>query len=254
MAYEFKFPDIGEGIAEGELLSWKVKEGDQVAQDQTLAEMETDKAVVEMPSPRAGKVLKLHAAEGDIVNVGDVLVTIEEGAPAEAAAEAAPQAAPAAPSPVREPAQAAPSAVPKPEPAPAARPPPNLRKRCPTPGRWSANSRRPPKKRLSRAAPTAQVLASEEAGVLAMPSVRVLAKELGVDLGNLRGTGPGGRILKQDVEDMAEAVAYGTAVAATSAQQATQPAPAAAVRACRPPPPHPRWPSGSEAGTAAGAG
>ncbi len=79
MAYEFKFPDIGEGIAEGELLSWKVKEGDRVAQDQTLAEMETDKAVVEMPSPRAGTVLKLHAAEGDIVNVGDVLVTIRRG-------------------------------------------------------------------------------------------------------------------------------------------------------------------------------
>ena len=88
MAFEFRFPDIGEGIAEGELLSWKVKEGDQVAQDQTLAEMETDKAVVEMPSPRAGRVLKLHAAQGDIVNVGDVLVTIEEGAPA--AGEAAP--------------------------------------------------------------------------------------------------------------------------------------------------------------------
>jgi pyruvate dehydrogenase E2 component (dihydrolipoamide acetyltransferase) len=49
MAYEFRFPDIGEGITEGELLSWKVKEGDQAAQDQTLAEMETDKAVVEMP-------------------------------------------------------------------------------------------------------------------------------------------------------------------------------------------------------------
>ena len=80
MAYEFRFPDIGEGITEGELLVWKVKEGDEVAQDQTLAEMETDKAVVEMPSPRPGRVLKLHAAEGDIVNVGDVLVTIEEAA------------------------------------------------------------------------------------------------------------------------------------------------------------------------------
>ncbi len=79
MAFEFRFPDVGEGIVEGELLSWKVKEGDQVAQDQTLAEMETDKAVVELPSPRAGRVLKLHAGEGDMVNVGDVLVSIEEG-------------------------------------------------------------------------------------------------------------------------------------------------------------------------------
>ena len=55
MAYEFRFPDIGEGITEGELLAWKVKEGDIVAEDQTLAEMETDKAVVELPSPRAGR-------------------------------------------------------------------------------------------------------------------------------------------------------------------------------------------------------
>ena len=100
MAFEFKFPDIGEGITEGELLSWKVKEGDRIAQDQTVAEMETDKAVVEMPSPRAGRVVKLHAAEGDIVNVGDVLVTIDDGA--------APQAAPAAPTPAAAPRHAGP--------------------------------------------------------------------------------------------------------------------------------------------------
>ncbi len=96
MAYEFRFPDVGEGITEGELLSWKVKEGDQVAQDQTLAEMETDKAVVEMPSPKPGRVLKLHAAEGDIVNVGDVLVTIEEAAAPAAGAPVIAQPAPAA--------------------------------------------------------------------------------------------------------------------------------------------------------------
>ena len=65
MAYEFEFPDVGEGIVEGELLSWKVAEGDVVAEDQTLAEVETDKAVVEIPSPRAGRILKLHAAEGE---------------------------------------------------------------------------------------------------------------------------------------------------------------------------------------------
>ncbi len=104
MEYEFKFPDIGEGIAEGELLSWKVKEGDMVAQDQTLAEMETDKAVVELPSPRAGRVTKLHAAEGDIVKVGAVLVTIEEGAEGTAAT---PPASPAGAPPVAEPPSAA---------------------------------------------------------------------------------------------------------------------------------------------------
>ena len=78
MAFEFKFPDVGEGITEGELLSWKVKEGDVVAEDQTLAEVETDKAVVEMPSPRAGRVARLHAEEGETIEVGQVIVTIDD--------------------------------------------------------------------------------------------------------------------------------------------------------------------------------
>ena len=58
-------PDVGEGITEGEVVSWKVSEGDSVAEDQTLAEMETDKAVVELPSPKAGKIVRLHAADGE---------------------------------------------------------------------------------------------------------------------------------------------------------------------------------------------
>ena len=88
MAFEFKFPDVGEGITEGELLSWKVKEGDVVAEDQTLAEVETDKAVVEIPSPRAGRIAKLHVEEGETIEVGQVLVTIEEGVTAAATAAA----------------------------------------------------------------------------------------------------------------------------------------------------------------------
>ena len=115
MAFEFRFPDVGEGIAEGELLSWKVKEGDQVAQDQTLAEMETDKAVVELPSPRAGRVLKLHAGEGDMVNVGDVLVSIEEGRRGAGCGAEAP-AAPSAPRAAAPPHRGA--AAREPEPAP----------------------------------------------------------------------------------------------------------------------------------------
>ena len=101
MAYEFKFPDIGEGITEGELLSWKVKEGDQVAQDQTLAEMETDKAVVEMPSPRAGTVLKLHCGRRGHRERGRRAGDYRGGRarPGGGACSRAPQAAPAAPSP-----------------------------------------------------------------------------------------------------------------------------------------------------------
>jgi pyruvate dehydrogenase E2 component (dihydrolipoamide acetyltransferase) len=106
MAKQFRFPDVGEGITEGEVVKWLVKEGDQVREDQNLVEIETDKAVVEMPSPYSGTVLKRHVNEKDIVKVGEVLVTIgavgeavPEGAaaPQEAAAEAArPAAAPGA--------------------------------------------------------------------------------------------------------------------------------------------------------------
>jgi pyruvate dehydrogenase E2 component (dihydrolipoamide acetyltransferase) len=179
MAYEFRFPDVGEGITEGELLAWKVNEGDVVAEDQTLAEMETDKAVVELPSPRAGRIVSLHGAEGDIIKVGDVLVTIEEGT------------VPAAP-----PIQAA--------------PPPEVAS-VPYTGSVVGRLEEAPE---------------EEAEVLAMPSVRALARELGVDLTGIRGTGPGGSILKQDVQDVAEAAAYGVAAPETARLQPARPVPA----------------------------
>ncbi len=76
MVYEFKFPDVGEGITEGTIVKWKVKEGDEVKSDQILAEVETDKAVVEIPSPKKGTILKLYHKEGDIINVGEVLAVI----------------------------------------------------------------------------------------------------------------------------------------------------------------------------------
>ena len=80
MAKDFKFPDVGEGITEGEIVKWVVNEGDKVEADQTIVEVETDKAVVELPSPYAGTVLKILVKEKDIVKVGEVLVTIgEEG-------------------------------------------------------------------------------------------------------------------------------------------------------------------------------
>jgi pyruvate dehydrogenase E2 component (dihydrolipoamide acetyltransferase) len=78
MAKEFKFPDIGEGITEGEIVKWRVREGDAIEEDQTLAEIETDKAIVEVPSPYTGIVLKRNFKEKDIVKVGEVLVIIGE--------------------------------------------------------------------------------------------------------------------------------------------------------------------------------
>jgi pyruvate dehydrogenase E2 component (dihydrolipoamide acetyltransferase) len=78
MAKEFKFPDVGEGITEGEIVKWLVKEGDTIKEDDVFAEVETDKAVIEIPSPFSGIVLKLHGKEGDIVKVGETLITVGE--------------------------------------------------------------------------------------------------------------------------------------------------------------------------------
>lgn len=76
--FDFKFPDVGEGIQEGEIVKWRVKVGDEVKEDQPLVEMETAKAIVELPSPKAGTVKKIFGKEGDTVAVGSVLVSIEE--------------------------------------------------------------------------------------------------------------------------------------------------------------------------------
>src|SRR5215210_7077985 len=84
--YQFKLPDIGEGIAEAEIVAWHVKVGDTVAEDQQLADMMTDKATVEMESPVAGKVIELAGEVGDQVAIGSVLVVIETES--EVAAEA----------------------------------------------------------------------------------------------------------------------------------------------------------------------
>src|SRR5437660_5923857 len=81
MRYEFKLPDIGEGIAEAEIVAWHVKVGDTIAEDQQIADMMTDKATVEMESPVAGKVIELAGEVGDQVPIGSVLAVIEtEGA------------------------------------------------------------------------------------------------------------------------------------------------------------------------------
>jgi pyruvate/2-oxoglutarate dehydrogenase complex dihydrolipoamide acyltransferase (E2) component len=80
VAYEFKLPDLGEGLTEGEVARWLVAEGDEIAEDAPLVEIQTDKTTVEIPSPAAGKVARIFVAEGDVVPVGTVLVVIGEGA------------------------------------------------------------------------------------------------------------------------------------------------------------------------------
>src|SRR5215831_12981544 len=78
MAFNFYMPDIGEGVVEGEIVTWKVKVGDRVKLDQPLVEVMTDKATVELPSPRAGTIVQIHYQDGQICPVGQILVTIEE--------------------------------------------------------------------------------------------------------------------------------------------------------------------------------
>ncbi|KAL3946373.1 biotin/lipoyl-containing protein, partial [Lentilactobacillus hilgardii] len=113
MAYKFKLPELGEGMAEGEIASWLVKPGDKVKEDDPLVEIQNDKSVQELPSPVAGTVKSIDKNEGDTAEVGDVLITIDDGspdtpddaAPAPAKEEAAP--APAEPAKEAAPAPAA---------------------------------------------------------------------------------------------------------------------------------------------------
>src|SRR6188472_1122534 len=95
MAYEFKLPDLGEGLTEGEVARWLVVEGQEIAEDDPLVEIQTDKTTVEIPSPAAGTVARILVGEGVVAPVGTVLVVIENGSAA--AAPAAASAKPAAP-------------------------------------------------------------------------------------------------------------------------------------------------------------
>jgi len=78
LAFEFKFPDVGEGIHEGTIVKFRVKEGDKIEADDIIADIETDKAVVEIPSPKKGTILKINHKAGDIIKVGEVLAVIGE--------------------------------------------------------------------------------------------------------------------------------------------------------------------------------
>jgi pyruvate dehydrogenase E2 component (dihydrolipoamide acetyltransferase) len=120
MALEFKLPDIGEGIAEGEIVKWLVKAGDAVAEHQPVVEVMTDKATVEIPAPQAGRITELRVKEGEVVPVGQVLFVLESGAGAGKAATLTPAAptAPARPAPAARPVPAPVAARPAAPPAP----------------------------------------------------------------------------------------------------------------------------------------
>ena len=176
-----KVPDIGEGIAEVELIEWRVKPGDVVAEEQILADVMTDKASVEIPSPVAGKVIAIAGKPGDTIAVGSELIRLEvEGAGnvAAGAAEATARPAPTKPAPAR--ASAAPTPARETTVAKPAEPRPQ-----PTP---------------SAAATRTATLRPPEERPIASPSVRRHAWDLGVDLRQVHGSGPGGRIMHADVD------------------------------------------------------
>jgi len=151
MATHFKFPDVGEGITEGEVVKWEIKEGDTVQEHQPIVKIETDKAVVEIPSPKSGIILRIYHVEGDTVKVGETLVTI--GAPGETIER--------------------------------------------------------PEVQTARPAAVSVVGVLEEAPekltkVLATPATRRLAKELGINVAEVKGTGLEGRITEADLRRFAE--------------------------------------------------
>jgi pyruvate dehydrogenase E2 component (dihydrolipoamide acetyltransferase) len=165
MPFEFKFPDIGEGLTEGEIVRWLVKEGDEIKEGQPLVEVETDKALAEIPSPRTGVILKILAKEKEIVKVGQVIVVFGEKGETLAPA---PPAKPKSVGVVGELEEA-------PEEAPAV---------------------------VARAEAVKPAFVSPHA--LATPAIRALAKELGIDLDKVKGTGLEGRVLEKDVRLTAE--------------------------------------------------
>lgn len=182
MSREFKLPDLGEGVHEGQVVKLLVKQGDQVVEDQPLMEVETDKAAVEIPSPYAGPIEKVHVQENQIVNVGDVMVTF--GAVESASGDAHAQAS------------------------------------APTDANGSSSGRsggsRAPQsasasRQLSSGGATTAV--RTRAFKPASPFVRKMARQKGVDLNAIDGSGPGGRVTRADVE----AAASGDGATATAA-------------------------------------
>ena len=192
MSEEFLFPDVGEGIAEGKLVEWKVGVGDSVAEDQVVADVETDKAVVEIPSPRAGTIKELKFEPGDTINVGDVLLTFGEvgTSPQEQPALVAEE--PAEPKTkdyeVKEDHERSPERGTKKVES-------SLTPTAPTP-----EEHEPPITVQEQTTDAQGPVEQHTKRVLAAPSTRRLARERGVDLKSLQGSGPAGRVLASDVE------------------------------------------------------
>ncbi len=163
MAYDFKLPDIGEGIHEGEIVKWEVKEGDEIKEDDVLCEVQNDKAVVEIPSPVEGTVKKIHVDEGTVTTVGTVIVTFETDAepPADDEDEE--------------------SSETKDE----------EKEEAPETKEDNAAEKKEEK---------AEEPEDDDSRIIAMPSVRKYAREKDVNIRKVQGSGKNGRVLREDIE------------------------------------------------------
>jgi pyruvate dehydrogenase E2 component (dihydrolipoamide acetyltransferase) len=233
MPTEFKIPELGENVTSGDVVRVLVKPGDAIAKDQPVLELETDKATIEVPSTVSGTIQEVKVKQGDKVQVGQLVLTVDGGA-AEKADSGQAQAKPA-----REPEKAPPAAAPAPKPKPQPTGAPEeggLSQEAPghEPAAAAEGSSRPRRgevvditrgARTPSPAPAAAAAQAEPAGAEgpaapAAPSVRRLARELGVDIRRVQGTGPDGRISPEDVQAFVRA--------ALSAPQGGAAAPAAA--------------------------
>jgi pyruvate dehydrogenase E2 component (dihydrolipoamide acetyltransferase) len=193
--YEFRLPELGEGLHEGRIEKWLVKVGDMVQEDDAIAEVENDKAMVELPSPVTGKVAKIHVEAGNTAVVGDVLVTFEVEGEGNVSADAQ-SAAAAAPAETNQ--AATPAAQTTAAPAAAAQ-------------------------------PAAGASVSHAREVLATPGVRKFAREQGVDITQVQGTGPNGKITREDVEAFLKGGTQAPADTAPAAETKTSTAKAGTV-------------------------
>ncbi len=178
---QLKLPELGEGVHEGELIKWKVQVGDQVKDDQLICEIMTDKATIELPAPFHGKVTQLMAKEGEVVHVGQVLLEYDSGAGA-STSKAPTASTPSASKPA--------SQAPAPMAAAAA---------APVQNKGSSTSLAGVNAAPQSSAPAPQG-ASLNSDILAAPSTRKLAREMGIDLSTVQGSGPAGRIMREDLD------------------------------------------------------
>lgn len=195
MAFTFKLPSVGENVEQADVGNLRVAVGDVISAQQVVMEIETDKAVFELPCPQAGRVTEILVKPGTTVSVGTPLLTLE---PVGAGAPAAPAAAPAPAAPPAAPPKPAPAAVAPPVPvAPAPVAPAPV---APAPAQAPAQAPTP----AVAPAPAAPAPAAAESSTVppapAAPATRRLARELGVDLHKVTGTGPGKRITQDDVQ------------------------------------------------------